>query len=257
MSLFNDKIKTITLKELLTVIVLLFFIQFFINSFNIVKISSTWIYVLIIIYFAYKLKDCFSSFKQDFSSVFSKEVLKYILIVVLLNIFMSYGFLYLSNFILNAFPAFGSLINFQFSSIYLNNSLIAIGGFIATVIISPISEELIFRGVLLNRLKIILPTLFSVLITSLLFASMHPFGSIISAFIFAICMTILYLKTDNILVPIFAHFLNNLLAESIVLVDTTNILFTNDLVIFAMSILAVASFILIIKSIFEELNKIK
>lgn len=257
MSLFNEKIKTITLKELLSLIIILFLVQFLINSLNIVNISSTWIYVCIIIYFVYKLKDCFSSFKEDFISVFSKDLLKYIFIVVFLNIFMSYGFLYLSNFILNAFPALDFLVNFHLSSIYLNNSLIAVGSFIATVFISPISEELIFRGVLLNRFKLILPTLISVLVTSLLFASMHPFGSIISAFIFAVCMAILYLKTDNIMVPIFAHFLNNLLAESIVIADTTNALFTNNLVVFIVSILAIVSFVLIIKSVFEELNKVK
>lgn len=256
MSLFNEKLKTISLKELLPVIIILFLVQFLINSLNIVNISSTWIYVCIIAYFIYKLRDCFSSLKEDFINVFSKDLLKYIFIVVLLNIVMSYGFLYLSDFILNTFPSLDFLVNFHLSSIYLNNSLIAVGSFIATVFISPISEELIFRGVLLNRFKLIMPTLFSVLVTSLLFASMHPFGSIISAFIFAICMAILYLKTDNIMVPIFAHFLNNLLAESIVFADTTNVLFTNGIAIFAVSILAVVSFALIINSILKELNKI-
>ncbi|WP_406535671.1 CPBP family intramembrane glutamic endopeptidase [Methanobrevibacter sp.] len=222
-----------------------------------VNISSVWIYVFILLYFVYKLKDCFSSFKEDLSSVFSKVSLKSIFVIVVLNIFLSYGLLYLSNFILNAFPAIGSLFNFQLSSTYLNNSLIAVGSFIATVFVSPICEELIFRGVLLNRFKIIMPTLFSVLVTSLLFASMHSYGSIIAAFIFAICMAILYLKTDNILVPIFAHFLNNLLAESIVIVDKTNMLFTNGIVIFAVSVLAVVSFALIIYMIVKELNKIK
>ncbi|MEE1134867.1 MAG: CPBP family intramembrane glutamic endopeptidase, partial [Methanobrevibacter sp.] len=70
--------------------------------------------------------------------------------------------------------------------------------FLATIVVSPISEELIFRGVFLNRLKLIVPTTFAVLISSLLFASLHGFGSIFSAFIFAVCVAILYLKTDNI-----------------------------------------------------------
>lgn len=257
MSLFNEKLKSITLKELLPVIIILFLIQFLINNFSMVNISSVWIYVCIIIYFIFKLRNCFSSFKEDLSNVFSKVSLKSILIIVILNIFLSYGLLYLSNFILNAFPDVGSLFNFQLSSTYLSNSLIAVGSFIATVFVSPICEELIFRGVLLNRFKIVMPTLFSVLITSLIFASMHSYGSIIAAFIFAICMAILYLKTDNIIVPIFAHFLNNLLAESIVIVDKTNILFTNDIVVFVVSILAIVSFTLIINWIFKELNNIK
>ena len=257
MSLFNEKLKNISLKEVLILIIILWLIQFIFNSLNIVHLNSIWIYICIIFYFIFRLNGTFSSFKQDLIDVFSKETLKNILIVVILNIFLSYGFLYLSDVILNALPDIGSSIDFQMSSAYLNNSLVAVGSFIATVFISPVSEELIFRGVLLNRLKTIVPTLFSILISSLLFASLHTYGSIIAAFIFGICMAILYLKTDNILVPIFAHFLNNLFAESIVIADTANILFTNGRVIGIMSLLAILSFIFIMNSVIRELNKIK
>ena len=257
MSLFNEKLKNISLKEVLILIIILWLIQFIFNSLNIVHLNSIWIYICIIFYFIFRLNGTFSSFKQDLIDVFSKETLKNILIVVILNIFLSYGFLYLSDVILNALPDIGSLIDFQMSSAYLNNSLVAVGSFIATVFISPVSEELIFRGVLLNRLKTIVPTLFSILISSLLFASLHTYGSIIAAFIFGICMAILYLKTDNILVPIFAHFLNNLFAESIVIADTANVLFTNGRVIGIMSLLAILSFIFIMNSVIRELNKIK
>ena len=257
MSLFNEKLKNISLKEVLVLIIILFIIQYIFNSLNIVHINSVWIYICIIFYFIFKLKGNFSDFKEDFAAIFSKEILKNVLIIVILNIFLSYGFLYLSGFILDIFPDIESIFGFQASSAYLNNSLIAVGSFIATVFVSPISEELIFRGVLLNRLKLIVPTLFSILISSLLFASLHTYGSITAAFIFAICMAVLYLKTDNILVPIFAHFLNNLFAESIVIVDTGNILFTNGLVVGVMSLLAVLSFVLIAIFVFVEWNNIK
>ena len=128
---------------------------------------------------------------------------------------------------------------------------------ISTVIISPIAEELIFRGVFLNRLKLIVPPLFAVLISSLFFASLHSYGSITSAFIFALCMAILYIKTDNIFVPIFAHFLNNLLAEILVFVDYNNVLFNNGMVVMIVSLLAVVSFILLSYSIIKELNNVK
>ena len=90
-----------------------------------------------------------------------------------------------------------------------------------------------------------------------MFAAMHSYGSITAAFIFAICMAILYVKTDNIAVPIFAHFLNNFLAESIVILDTNNVLFTNSLVIYGVSFLAIVSAILIVASIFDEWNNLK
>jgi membrane protease YdiL (CAAX protease family) len=137
------------------------------------------------------------------------------------------------------------------------SSLPVIGVFVMTVVLSPIVEELIFRGVLLNKLKLIVPTLFAVLISSLLFGALHSFGSIFSAFIFAVCMAILYLKTENICVPILAHFLNNLFAEIIRLVDVNELLFTDANVVMIVSALAIISAVILFISIFTELNNIK
>ena len=243
MSLFNEKLKKITLKELLSLIIVLFIIQYLINKLNIVQVDSYWIYIFIIFYFIFKLKSEFSSIKVDVLEVFSLNILKMILAVVILNIFFSYGMLYLSNYILDIVPSFN-----------LFNSFLT-GSLIATIFISPISEELIFRGVFLNRLQLIVPAVFAVLISSLLFAALHSFGSIFSAFIFGICIAILYLKTDNIFVVIFAHFLNNLFAEIIVVMDPNKILFTNSWVMMIMSILAIVSFVIILIFIIGQLKK--
>lgn len=245
MSLFNEKLKKITLKELLSLIIVLFLISYSFNLLNIVHIDSSWIYFFVIIYFMFKLRNEFFTIKLDIIEIFSNDMLKSILAIVVLNIFFSYGMLYLSNSILDVSQ-----------SINLTNSFLT-GGLLATIIISPISEELIFRGVFLNRLRLIVPTLFAVLISSLLFAALHSFGSIFSAFIFAICIAILYLKTDNIFVPILAHFLNNLLAELIVLIDVNKIIFNDSIVVMGMSILAIVSFVLILRFIVKELNTIK
>lgn len=245
MSLFNEKLKKITLKELLSLIIVLFLISYSFNLLNIVHIDSSWIYFFVIIYFMFKLRNEFFTIKSDIIEIFSNDMLKSILAIVVLNIFFSYGMLYLSNSILDVSQ-----------SINLTNSFLT-GGLLATIIISPISEELIFRGVFLNRLRLIVPTLFAVLISSLLFAALHSFGSIFSAFIFAICLAILYLKTDNIFVPILAHFLNNLLAELIVLIDVNKIIFNDSIVVMGMSILAIVSFVLILRFIVKELNTIK
>ena len=50
------------------------------------------------------------------------------------------------------------------------------------------------------------------IISSFLFGIGHDFGGITSAFLFGICMCILYLKTDNILIPMSVHFINNVVA---------------------------------------------
>ena len=244
MSLFNDKLKKITLKELLPLIIVLFVIQYFINALNIVHIDSFWIYIFIIFYFFFKIRAEIFSGKDDVVEVFSHDILKIILAVVVLNIFFSYGMLYLSNSILDIVPSGNAF-----------NSFLT-GTLITTILISPISEELIFRGVFLNRLQLAVPVVFAVLISSLLFAALHSFGSIFSAFIFGICIAILYLKTDNIFVAIFAHFFNNLFAEIIVVLDPNKILFTNSSVVLIMSILAVVSFVIILLFIIGNLKKL-
>ena len=251
MSLFNEKLKVIPLKEVLSIIILLFLVQYFLNTLNIVQLDSIWIYILLIFYIIFKLDFTFPD-KDDYLEVLSADILKQVILLVILNVFVSYGFLYLSYAILNFVPP----LNFLSGSSTASNSIMALS-LVATIVVSPVAEELIFRGIFLNRLNIIIPPLFAVLVSSLLFASLHSYGSITSAFIFAICMAILYLKTENILIPIFAHFLNNLLAEIIVRADVNGLLFTNDVVIGAVSILAVISFVILVKSIIHELNSIK
>ncbi|MBR4447277.1 CPBP family intramembrane glutamic endopeptidase [Methanobrevibacter sp.] len=245
MSSFNEKLKKITLKEMLSFFIVLFIIHYLLNSLNIVQVDTVWIYIFIIFYFVFKLKDAIPYVGEDISELFFPNLIRTILLVVILNIFLSYGMLYFSNFIL------GFVQSRNIFNSFLTGSLIS------TIIISPISEELIFRGVFLNRLKLILPTTFAILVSSLLFASLHSFGSIFSAFIFGVCVAILYLKTENIFVPILAHLLNNLFAEIIVRMDYNGLLFTNDLVILIMSILAILSLIVIFISILKELNSIK
>ncbi|WP_292806109.1 CPBP family intramembrane glutamic endopeptidase [Methanobrevibacter sp.] len=244
MSYFNDKLKNITLKEVLSLIIILFVIQYMLNVLNIVYMDSVWIYIVIIFYFIFKLRNEIFTIKKDIFEVFEYNTVKLTISLVVLNIFFSYGMLYFSDYILNIMPSFN-----------LSNSFLASGLF-ATIIVSPISEELIFRGVFFNRLQLIIPTVFAILISSLLFASLHGFGSIFSAFVFALCVAILYFKTENIFVAIFAHFLNNVIAEIIVFADSGKILFTNYAVIGLMSILAIGSFIIISYFVIKELNTI-
>ena len=239
MSLFNDKLKQIPLKEFLIIFLILFLIQYILNIFNIVHISSNWIYIFIIFYFIFKLRGEIFTAGEDIGAVLSPVCLRDIIYIVVLNIFFSYGMLYLSDYVLGVYASFN-----------LFNSFV-MGSFISVVIVSPICEELIFRGVFLNNLSRIVPVLFAVLISSLLFAALHPFGSIVSAFIFGICIALLYLKFDNIFAAFAAHFLNNLFAEVIFRLDSQQILFTDTYVVLVMSVLAVISFVLILRYIFH------
>ena len=89
-------------------------------------------------------------------------------------------------------------------------------GFIAAVFIAPVAEELLFRGVLFNRLKIMKGAPFGIIVSSLIFGSLHfyggaPFLHVMTATIFGMLMCVFYMKYDNIFLNIVVHFIGNLL----------------------------------------------
>lgn len=240
MSEFNKKLEQINLIGLLILIILLCFVYFLLDFFNI-SIEYNWINIGIIFYFIISLWPSHKDFKEEVQNIFSKVAFKYVLLIVGVNIFFSYGMLYISLSFIEYFPIKSTII----------------GGAFVTIFISPLFEELLFRGVFFNKLKLIVPIPYALLISSIIFCIFHSYGSYISAFVFGICMAILYIKSNNIFLPIFAHFLNNLIAESTTFIDSGNLIFSNQIIIIIFSILAIVSAVMIFKSIFEELNIIK
>ena len=251
MSSLHDSLKKITLLEVLIVLLALMGITLLFNIFG-HPVGEGWVYVGLIFYFIYRLRFFGDEFKYDFNHIFSKISFKSLFTIVLVNVFFSYGMLYISIFALDNVPGLGELIYTPIFSIVGMNYLAGIAGLISTVIVSPICEELTFRGVFLNRLRYFVPTSFAIVISSILFGMLHGYGNIISAFVFGVCMCIIYLKTKNVLTCIFAHFLNNLLAETFVHLDSGNLIFTNDIFIVFFSILAIVSLYLIIVSLRQE-----
>lgn len=84
--------------------------------------------------------------------------------------------------------------------------------FILGVIIAPIVEEFIFRGVIFTRLstKVSIPK--AIIISSALFAILHITKAMGSAFVAGVVLCMLFIKYDNILVNISLHMLNNFIA---------------------------------------------
>ena len=251
MSSLDDSLKKITILEVLIVILALYGVLILLRIFYF-PLSEDWMYLGLIIYFVYRLRFFREEFKKDLSNIFLKMTPKSVVTIVLVNVFFSYGMLYLSNFALDYIPGLSAVVASSVFPLVAINSLVPIGGLISSIIISPISEELLFRGVFLNRLKLIVPTSFAIAITSILFGALHSYGNIISAIVFGVCMCIIYLKTRNVLTCIFAHFLNNLLAETLYYADYGNLIFTNDIFIVVFSVLAIVSLYLIATSVRKE-----
>lgn len=80
---------------------------------------------------------------------------------------------------------------------------------ITLVILAPLIEEFMFRGLLLHRWTEKWGLYRAIIFSSLIFAIMH--ADIIGAFAFGIAMSFIYLKTNTLWIPILCHALNNLI----------------------------------------------
>ncbi|NER29528.1 MAG: CPBP family intramembrane metalloprotease [Symploca sp. SIO1C4] len=78
------------------------------------------------------------------------------------------------------------------------------------LVVAPITEEFIFRGVILQRWASKWGTTPGIWFSSIVFGCLHvnPIG----LSVFGIVMALLYLRTRTLIVPIIAHLLNNFLA---------------------------------------------
>ncbi len=90
-------------------------------------------------------------------------------------------------------------------------------GFIITVLLAPLVEEIVFRYSLSSIIK---NRVIFVIVSSLLFGIMHGIG--IATFLYAflgMMFAIMYIKTDdNVVSPYIAHMINNLVAVTLMLI---------------------------------------
>ena len=75
------------------------------------------------------------------------------------------------------------------------------------VLVAPVLEEVLFRGILLTRWSVRWGTGRAILLSSGLFAILHP--DPLGAFAFGVVASLLYLRTRTLIVPIACHFLHN------------------------------------------------
>jgi membrane protease YdiL (CAAX protease family) len=84
---------------------------------------------------------------------------------------------------------------------------------ILAIIIAPIQEEFVNRGIILNGLAKKYSSKVALIVSSLIFAAMHmniPQG--INAFLLGLILGYIYLKTKSIFLSIICHSINNILA---------------------------------------------
>lgn len=87
---------------------------------------------------------------------------------------------------------------------------LAILGLLGMVVVAPVVEEIVFRGVLLHRWQAKWGTGRAVAASSVLFGLLHI--DVLGSIFFGVVMAALYVHTRTLLVPMACHALNNLVA---------------------------------------------
>lgn len=95
--------------------------------------------------------------------------------------------------------------------------------FFVAVILAPIFEEIMCRGLILNSLRKAMPKWAAIVLSSLIFGVMHGNAvQIIYATALGVLLGWIYTKTDSILIPMICHFAFNLTSSLLQYVNTEN-----------------------------------
>lgn len=84
-------------------------------------------------------------------------------------------------------------------------------------VVGPVVEEIIFRGIMIERLGAKYNYGWAVVISSVIFGVLHP--SPVGAFIVGVVLSLLYLKTRSLKIPILIHIANNTIATFFIMGD--------------------------------------
>ena len=128
----------------------------------------------------------------------------------LFTIMISIGFTLAFNLFFNAVSFFNYAVDYKdiASQLYSEPLIVQI---IVIGILMPIVEELIFRGIIFEKLRNISHEKFSILLTSLIFGLYHGnFFQGCYAFIFSIFMLYVYKKVGTFAAPVLFHIVSNL-----------------------------------------------
>ena len=206
---------------------------------------NVFLYVIILVYLLFNLRGTGASVKLSLKSAFKFNHLKEIVFVVIANLFVTV--------LLSVMPFSMNILG---SDILLNNYVVVGSDIVLTIILAPIVEELVFRGVLLRWLGSRFNIYIAIIVTSLIFGVLHDTGGIFSAIIFGVCMSVLYVKTNNIFVPILAHMFNNIIAEFLAYGYFDSLL-NNDFIFGIMCIIGVIFIIILVYYLFKNFKKFK
>ena len=151
---------------------------------------------------------------------------KYISTTLIIKVLGILAILFVATVILIVFP---SMLELAFIFLQQTDGTIAtptvlqfIVQIISFCILTPIWEEVFFRGIVFRRLSLRFKTTTAAVVSSVIFGLMHFGGSsMFHAFLVGVLFCYIYARTQNIWVPIILHGLGNFLSTLALLVPST------------------------------------
>ena len=134
---------------------------------------------------------------------------------------------------------------------------------VVLLLVAPIMEEIIFRNIIFNRIIEKFNMWTGIVVSSIVFASFYAGSGITGAIALGVINCILYIKYNNILIPMFVSIINNiiLLIWSIPIINNNigNMIIGHNYIIniFFGSIVSLMGIFLLIKFINKNINILK
>lgn len=201
----------------------------------------------------------YTVYKKNINERLIKNKFKFVflLLSILISVAMLFGF----GFINLSFATFLESVGVTVSNVSIDlssfqNYILCV----ATLCVAPaIFEEVAFRGIILNGVRgnVIVGSILSALCFSIYHLSLSQF---IYQFIYGFCLSILVIKSGNIIFSIIAHFLNNFIIISVEYFNITLNLFSPIIIAFGLGLFSVFIFFTLIykgKESKNLFNKVK
>jgi membrane protease YdiL (CAAX protease family) len=137
------------------------------------------------------------------------------------------------------------IISPSFANWFVNDSSMVINSmtdywivFIMGVFLAPFTEEIIFRNVLFKRLLKKFNIYIGLIVSSMIFSSINFGTQMIGIFMLGIINCMLYVKYENLLMPMLVYFINNIISMIIFILfgefgNNTIVLTSNDIILYA------------------------
>lgn len=204
------------------------------------NILSLIIEILLVFMMAFKLKLSRDNVKRlylDFrENLNMKEMIWIILFIACLQV----G----SN---NILVDLAYLISPEFANWFVNDSAMVINTmtdywivFITVVFLAPFTEEIIFRNTIFKRLAKKFNVYIGLIVSSIIFSSVNFGSQMIGIFLVGVVNCILYVKYENILMPMFIYFLDGIIGMIFIILfngfgTQTLVLTLKDMILYAVS----------------------